>query len=49
MIVRVRIPEANLGDIRLNSEEYYCYPSEIPAAWLEVVGQDETDWSPSGR
>jgi hypothetical protein len=48
-IVRVRIPQANLADIRSNSEEYYCYPNEIPAAWLEVVGESETDWTPSER
>ena len=48
-IVRVRIPDANLSAIRSNREEYYCYPDEIPTAWLEVVGDDEKDWSPSGR
>jgi hypothetical protein len=48
-IVRVRIPEEHFGKIRSNSEEYWCYPDEIPAAWLEVVGEEEKDWSPSGR
>jgi hypothetical protein len=48
-IVRVRIPEANLANVRSNREEYYCYPNEIPAGWLEIVGEDEIDWSPSGR
>jgi hypothetical protein len=47
-IVRVRIPETNLREIRSNREQHYCYPNEIPAAWLEVVGDGEVDWSPSG-
>lgn len=49
IVVRVRVPDPSLADIRSNSEQYYCYPDEIPAAWLEVVGPDEKDWSPSGR
>jgi hypothetical protein len=48
-IVRIRIPEAHLGDMRSNREDYSCYPDEIPAAWLEVVRDDEVDWSPSGQ
>ena len=48
-IVRVRIPETHVANIRSNSEEFWCYPNEIPAAWLEVVGDDEQDWSPTGR
>ena len=49
IVVRVRVPMVKLADMRCNPEEWYCYPNEIPAAWLEVVGDDEKDWSPSGR
>jgi hypothetical protein len=41
-IVRVRILEEFLGDIKSNAE-HYCYPGEIPAGWLDVVGEGETD------
>jgi len=45
-ILRVRVPDVNLAKIRSNSEEYWSYPDVIPAAWLEVVGEHESDWQP---
>jgi hypothetical protein len=41
-IVRVRIPGDRLGDLKRNAEEYWCYPREISAKWLEIVGAGET-------
>ena len=46
-IVRVHIPVDELGQLHLNNEEWWCYPDEIPAAWLEVVDKHETERPPN--
>ena len=52
--LRVNGEDVNLERIRQAYQEQLVqlnrvYPDEVPAAWLEVVGDDEKDWSPSGR
>ena len=45
-ILRVKIPSAELSKLRSDSDDYPCYPGEIPAAWLEVVAESEPNWGP---
>jgi hypothetical protein len=46
IILRVRVPDANQVDLQPNSEQWACYPDEVPASWLDIVGDDEPNYPP---